>query len=82
MVVQKIDEEKATLYFRGKGGSLDNPDYGWSQWIRAQVINENQQYMLYFMSNSAERGKVKFYFQGTLLIRSDDTGSDTYKRVP
>ena len=82
LIVQKIDAEKATLYFRGKGNFPDNPDFGWRSWIRAQVTKEKQQYILYYVSQSAERGEVKLYFKDDLLIQSDKTGSERYKRVP
>jgi hypothetical protein len=75
LIVEKIDEEKASLYlYRGPGGS---PDLG-TGWMRyeANVFKDRGKYILWYPGRF---GKAEFTLKGEYL---DWTGVARLKRVP
>jgi len=76
LIVEKIDEEKASLWV-WRSGHGDIPR-GW-QSTQARVVKERGKYALYFGSRF---GKVTLTLKGEYLDSSGGGDSLRYKRVP
>jgi hypothetical protein len=82
VIVEKIDEQKASLYV-WRGGSWPQEGYkgttmGWGR-VEAKVIKERGKYKLWYQ---AYFGKVENTLKGKYLVSSSPLGSSKFRRVP
>ncbi len=76
LIVEKIEGEKASLYF-WRSGSGDYPE-GWTRY-EAQVIKEGGKYKLWYMSRA---GGFQYSLKGEYLDMSNPFGGSRLIRVP
>jgi hypothetical protein len=77
VIVEKIDEEKASLYWWSQNPGDPSPA-GWTR-REAQVIKERGKYKLYY---TGRWGNCDLTLKGEYLIGSNPQGSEKYRRVP
>jgi hypothetical protein len=79
LIVEKIDEEKASLYVWREGYA--SPEGGPLNWRReeAKVFKERGKYKVWYTGPYA---KIEYTLKGEYLVGSTQYGSSNYRRVP
>ena len=78
VIVEKINEEKASVYIWRSGSWPPGTTLGWSR-IEAKVIKENGKYKFWFMGPF---GKAEYTLRGEDLVVSTPSSTSLLKRVP
>ena len=78
VIVEKIDEEKASVCIWRGGLWPEGTPTGWER-VEAKVINERGKYKLWFQ---ARWGKIEYALKGEYLVSSSPIGSSNLRRVP
>jgi hypothetical protein len=76
LIVEKIDEEKASLYVWQIG--QENTPPGWTRY-EAKVIKERRKYKIWYPGRF---GNAEYTLKGEHLVASTHSGSRQLKRVP
>jgi hypothetical protein len=76
VIVEKIDEEKASLYVWQIG--LEGTPPGWTRY-EAKIIKEYGKYKLWYPGRF---GNVEYTLKGEYLVASSPSGSSQLRRVP
>jgi len=78
LIVEKIDEEKASLYIWRSGSGIGSTPEGWER-IEAKVIKEGRKYKLWYPGRF---GNVEYTLKGKYLDCSLSGGGYRLTRVP